>query len=315
MKVLIIYASESKEYVEKLRNKIAEKYGKNSILRMNSRDRENKKRKSIFIHAWHKDACRMMKRADIIVYAVSPKSALNKNVDWEVKKAMNYGKYLVCLSASQDIDIKDKQFLNKRLFIFDRDEKEEKCYADLLENEEKLFSIISDYNNDRYIKLFNESLDLEENKEYLLEQYKIFSDTAEALVTRRQNMNSFYISANTALITVGATVFALCDEKNIISKLLIVLALSIPGIMLNVSWRRTLASYFINNRGKMKILSLLERQLPASLYDAEWKAMKNKYSKEKYVSFTESEKNLPLIFTIFYLAIDIIAVIVLFMLL
>lgn len=75
MKVLIIYASESKEYVEKLRNKIAEKYGKNSILRMNSRDRENKKRKSIFIHAWHKDACRMMKRADIIVYAVSPKSA------------------------------------------------------------------------------------------------------------------------------------------------------------------------------------------------------------------------------------------------
>lgn len=311
MKVLIIYASESKDYVEKLRNKIAEKYGKNSILRMNSRERENKKRKSILIHAWHKDARKMMKKADIIVYAVSPKSALNKNVDWEVKKAMDYGKYLVCLSASQDIDIKDKQFLNRRLFIFDRYEKEEKCYADLLESEEKLFSIISDYNNDRYIKLFNDGLDLEENKEYLLEQYKVFSDTAEALVTRRQNMNSFYISANTALITVGATVFALSDEKNIISKLLIVLALSIPGIMLNVSWRRTLVSYFINNRGKMKILSLLEKQLPASLYDAEWKAMKNKYSKEKYVSFTDSEKKLPLIFAIFYLAIDIIAVIVL----
>ena len=42
--------------------------------------------------------------------------------------------------------------------------------------------------------------------------------------------------------------------------------------------------------------------------------MKNKYSKEKYVSFTDSEKKLPLIFTIFYLAIDIIAVIVLFIL-
>lgn len=162
--------------------------------------------------------------------------------------------------------------------------------------------------------LFNEKIDLSGNMDYLLEQYKIFSETAEALVTRRQNMNSFYITANTALITVGATVFALSDEKNVLSKLIIVLALSVPGIMLNFSWRRTLDSYFINNRGKMKILSLIEKRLPASLYDAEWKAMKNKYSKEKYVSFTESEKGLAFIFIFFYIAIDIVAAIVLLLL-
>lgn len=153
------------------------------------------------------------------------------------------------------------------------------------------------------------------NKDYdvsvLLEQYKIFSDSAEKLVTRRQSMNSFYLSANTALITIGATVFALSEGDNMISKLIIVIALSVPGLLLNISWLKILKSYFINNRGKMKVLSMMEKHLAASLYDAEWKAMKNRYSKERYVSFTESEKKLPQVFIVFYTLADIAAIILL----
>ena len=70
--------------------------------------------------------------------------------------------------------------------------------------------------------------------------------------------------------------------------------------MLNVSWRRMLQSYYINNKGKMKILHMIEKKLAASLYDAEWKAMKNKFSKQKYVSTTENEKLLPLVFSFFF---------------
>ena len=69
-----------------------------------------------------------------------------------------------------------------------------------------------------------------------------------------------------------------------------------------------LESYYINNQGKMKILSMIEKKLAASLYDAEWKAMKNKYSKKKYVSFTDSEKILPSIFLVFFGVIDAICV-------
>jgi hypothetical protein len=36
--------------------------------------------------------------------------------------------------------------------------------------------------------------------------------------------------------------------------------------------------------------TMIEKKLSASLYDAEWKAMKNKFNKEQYVSFTDSEK-------------------------
>ncbi len=322
MKVLIIYDGNSKEYVEELRERIAEQFGHSTILRMHSRERirdnKSKNKRKIVKHSWHRDACRMMKQADMIVYIVSPYSVSNKNVDWEISKAMKYKKHIVCLpDTNRDctlIDWNKKGTLNSGLYIYDKLEKEEKCYAELLKNEDDLFEIISNYNSGNFIKLFNKEIDVEANKESLLEQYKIFSDTAEMLVTRRQNMHSFYITANTALITVGATVFALSDERNLTIKLFILLALSIPGFLLNMSWRQTLKSYFITHRGKMKVLSIIEKRLPVSLYDAEWKAMKNQYSKEKYVSFTDSEKNLPYIFIISYGFLDIVAIVFLFVL-
>ena len=125
-------------------------------------------------------------------------------------------------------------------------------------------------------------------------------------MTRRQNVNSFYISANTALITIGGTIFAIGSDGELLSKLAVILALTIPGILLNISWYGMLQSYYINNQGKMKILSMIEERLAVSLYDAEWKAMKNKFSKKKYVSFTDNEKKLPLVFSFFYALIDII---------
>lgn len=237
----------------------------------------------------------------MIIYAVSENSAQNENVDWELKKALAYDKYIVCYRVTPDASIND------RLYSFDKNIKERTCLADIVEDEEKLFEIIKGFNNNDYIHLMNKDYDVS----VLLEQYKIFSDSAEKLVTRRQSMNSFYLSANTALITIGATVFALSEGDNMISKLIIVIALSVPGLLLNISWLKILKSYFINNRGKMKVLSMMEKHLAASLYDAEWKAMKNRYSKERYVSFTESEKKLPQVFIVFYTLADIAAIILL----
>lgn len=143
----------------------------------------------------------------------------------------------------------------------------------------------------------------------LLDQYKLFSTTAENLINRRQNANSFYISANTAIITIGGTIFALGSDGDLIWKLIVVLALTIPGVLLNISWKNILQAYYINNQAKMRILSLIEKKLSVSLYDAEWKVMKSKFSKNKYISFTDSEKALPKIFIVFYIGVAIACVI------
>ncbi len=297
MKVLVIYSNDSKEKVALLRDEITKRFGKSSVLRMHSAGRK----KTLIKHAWHKDAIKMMRRADIIVYAVSKNSGTNKNVEWELKKARKLNKYIVCLPMEVGIEPE-----NPSLFYIDKYTKKRECIADVLDTKEDLFEIIDGFNNDSHIKLFHDDPD----PHILLEQYKIFSETAENLVTRRQNVNSFYISANTALITIAGTIFAIGSDGEFLSKLAVIFALTIPGILLNSSWARMLQSYYINNQGKLKILRMIEEKLAVSLYDAEWKAMKNKYSKQKYISFTDNEKKLPFVFTLFYLMVDFLCLLI-----
>lgn len=296
MKVLVIYANDAKEKVDLLRNEIARRFGSNSILRLHSAKRD----KSLIRHAWHKDAIRMMKLADIIVYALSAGSSTNKNVEWELRNALKLNKYIVCLPMEPGL-----QPENKCLQKTNPHTKETCCAIDLLKSREALFDIIEGFQQDSHIQLFHEDMD----PMILLEQYKIFSETAENLITRRQSVNSFYISANTALITIAGTIFTIGSENQLMAKLAVIVALTIPGLLLNSSWRRMLQSYYINNLGKMKILSMLEQKLAVSLYDAEWKAMKNKFSKQTYISFTDNEKRLPRVFSLFYLLVDLACVI------
>ena len=67
-----------------------------------------------------------------------------------------------------------------------------------------------------------------------------------------------------------------------------------------------MVAYGITNSSKMKIISLIEKRLAASLYDAEWQVMSNKYSKTPYISFTDGEKSLPVIFICLYVFVDVI---------
>ena len=293
MKVLVIYANDCKQQVDQLRSEIADRFGHSSVLRLFSTDRK----KSLIPHAWHKDAKKMIACADIIVYAVSEKSSTNKNVTWELRKAKKMNKYIVCLPMQPGLTPQ-----NDCLFDIDKNTKQQVCLADTLRSKEELFAIIESFDTNSYIQLFHDNLD----PGILLEQYRIFSESSENLVSRRQKVNSFYISANTALITVGGTIATLGTEDSLLAKLIVIIALSVPAFMLNISWQRMLQSYYINNQGKLKVLSMIEKKLAVSLYDAEWKAMKNKFSKNKYVSFTDNEKRMPRAFHYFYALIDLV---------
>ena len=262
-------------------------------------------------HAWHKDAKKLIREAEVIVYAYSKNSYKSKNILWELGQILKEEKCLICFPIDSEANLED----NKILFKKDPNTKEKICLADeyrfqpgIKGNEDKLYETIMKYKDWPSGSLFNISSIAEENIEniddvdinLLFEQYKLFLGTAESLLERRQNVNSFYISANTALITIAATIFALGNQFQLMPKIILIIVLCIPAILLNMSWRSTLISYGINHRGKMKVLQMIEKKLIVSLYYAEWKAMKNKFSKEKYHSFTETEKRLPIIFIIIY---------------
>lgn len=152
--------------------------------------------------------------------------------------------------------------------------------------------------------LFNEQPETMD-KDLLFEQYKLFLQTSETLVQRRQNVNNFYITANTALVSLCGTIVAFhIDVKY---KILIIILFSIIGMVLSFSWISILISYGNLNSSKMKIISILEKNLPASLFDAEWEVLTDRLNNRKYRSYTDSEKRIPQVFFVIYTLIIIVA--------
>ena len=246
---------------------------------------------------WKHEAKKLIKSAQVVLYILSEDGHKSKNIDWEINQAKKQQKAIVILNEGK------KFKLNESLREKDPFTKEVGTIGKEIASVEELYEIIDNYENGEYIHLFNDD---NVDPEKLFEQYKLFSDTSESLVTRRQNVNSFYITANTALFTVAVTVFSL--NANLISQIIITMVLSIPGILLNGSWLKVMESYSLINSSKMKILGMIEKRLSASLFDAEWEIMSNKYNKQRYISFSDREKTLPKIFNALYITIDVVCV-------
>ncbi len=244
---------------------------------------------------WKADAARKIRKAQMVIFFVGENSHKSPYIAWELKQAQKDDKpvYTVLLKEG-----------NTRHDALKRpdDFSGESDYYDKLKTLEEVSQIINNYNNGDY-HIFNQPLD-KLDKSLLLEQYKTFLQTSEDLVSRRQNVNNFYISINSAIIAIFSALFAFDLSADIRS--LIGIIFSVVGIVLSIAWIKMLVAYGNLNSSKMKIISSIEKQLPASLYDAEWAALSDKLNKKRYVSFTDNEKQVPVIFIIIYAAIFVL---------
>lgn len=148
------------------------------------------------------------------------------------------------------------------------------------EHERKLFRVESDDYGDKY-------------QEHYLELYKLYVNTSESIGERRQKNNSFFLTLNTSIIAFMSYVqFGAKPGEN--SDLYWLISLS--GILISFTWYRLIASYKDINTGKFKIIHLIEKKLPLSLYDAEWDVLGRGNKPELYKEFTLTEKFIPWIF-------------------
>lgn len=264
----------------------------------NKPQKEKSKKKSFEIPLWKIDARKKIKKAQMIIFFVGKESHQSENIDWEIKTAIKYGKpiYTIMLEKSYK--------LNDSLTVKDDFSGQEKQYNKKIDFSH-LKSLIKKYENGDY-HVFNQNIN-DIDKNLLLEQYKVFLQTSEDLVARRQGVNNFYISINSAIIAAFGAFLTL--EIPSVYKFFVSLSLSTVGIILSWSWSKLLVSYGDLNSSKMKIISYIEKQLPASLYDAEWAALSDKLNKRKYVSFTKSEKKVPALFILVYIFVAIFGIV------
>ena len=246
---------------------------------------------------WKVDAKKKIKKSQMVIFFVGESSHTSANIDWEINTAIRLQKPIYTVKLSEEFP------LNTALEISDPFSGEKTLYSKP-SNFSNIISLIKSHESGEY-KVFNQEIDAID-KSLLLEQYKIFLQTSEDLVSRRQNVNNFYISINSALMAAFGIIWAL--EILPIYKFFTGVLLSAVGIILSLSWIKLLASYGDLNSSKMKIISYIERQLPASLYDAEWAALSDKLNKRKYVSFTNCEKRVPILFIVVYICVSICGV-------
>lgn len=241
---------------------------------------------------WKIDAKKMIKQAQMVLLFVGERSWESPNIAWEISTAKKDHKQIYTIMLSENNQ------LPPTLFDINSFTKEKENISQIISKED-IVNILNAYSAGDY-SLFNKNED-GMDMAALLEQYKVFLQTSETLVERRQSVNNFYITVNSALVTCFGVISALSFHY-LLKCFLGVVFLAI-GIVLCTSWIRILNSYGVLNASKMKIISLLEKQLPASLYDAEWRAQSDKLNRRPYVSFTRCETRIPKMFICIYGAI------------
>ena len=128
----------------------------------------------------------------------------------------------------------------------------------------------------------------------LFEQYKLFVGTSEALVSRRQQVNTFFLSVNSIILAATGLLIREGTANSIAGPALVVLGLS--GIVLCVAWGRMILSFGQLNQAKFEVIHALERRLPARAFTAEWVALGKGEDPSKYQPFTKTESLTPWIF-------------------
>jgi len=249
---------------------------------------------------WKQEARSKIKASQALVVFLGENSHLSPNIGWEIDEGKKQGKIIYTVNLYENVPRHPKLDINNSFL-------DEKVAYDKTVSIDELAEIINNFENGEY-KLFN-SADSIQDTAMMLEQYKLFLATSESVVSRRQSTNNFYITVNSALLAFYGVIAALNVEMYI--KAIMGAIFSVIGVILCFSWIRIISSYGNLNGSKMKIISLIEKKLPLSLYDAEWAALSDKLNKKKYVPFSNAEKITPKLFASMYVIL-LIMLLVLF---
>lgn len=142
----------------------------------------------------------------------------------------------------------------------------------------------------------------EDYGKHTIEQYKLFVELMDRVTQRRLNTNTFFLTANTALIAALSGLFT-AHILSFNNFLVIDSLTAFAGVLLCVEWRGVIKSYTQLNQGKFEIIHRIEERLPLSMFKAEWEALGKGNDKKKYKPITKTEKFIPTVFIFLYLAL------------
>ena len=142
-------------------------------------------------------------------------------------------------------------------------------------------------------------------RQELLEIYKLHAELADRVSQRREGANKLYASLLTGILIFLAAF--LRYGTGMIPVWVLLFVTGILGISLSASWLIVIRSYRQLNSGKFKTLQELEKKLAYPFFKREWDLLEKGENKGRYRKLTVVETGLPIIFFLLFLALIVIA--------
>jgi hypothetical protein len=124
---------------------------------------------------------------------------------------------------------------------------------------------------------------------HLLEQYKLYVESAQRISDRRQSSNSYFLAVNSALLAFVGYAFPKESTEYL-------WLLGLAGMTLSYLWYRIVRSYRDLNSAKFLVIGTIENRLPLRTFAAEWVAMGEGKNPRLYKPVTHVEIGVPWIF-------------------
>lgn len=148
----------------------------------------------------------------------------------------------------------------------------------------------------------------ESDAQQALDLYKMMVGSSESLVSRRQAVNTFFLTMNGALLTASGLIVQSSGGNGLAA--LGIAVLSVAGLILCLAWRSLIRSFGQLNRGKFQVINTIERYLKAAIYAAEWEALGRGEDPEIYRSFTSREIWVPILLGVLHAVAAVVALLV-----
>jgi len=217
---------------------------------------------------WKREAENAINEAEAIIVFNPESCEESDNAKWEIEKAKDAKKEIIEFYKGSE----DKAAISRLKSLYELKDEFDSCFSS--------------------------------DKKDIFDLYKMMVDSSEQLIQRRQKTSAFFITAIGSMLAIAGL---LTKTGAITGKSIgIFYGFSIVGLLLCNSWRNLIDNYGKLNAAKYKVILRLEKELNTRIYSAEWIALGKGLRPKKYRSFTSTEKNVPLYFSILIVIFTIV---------
>jgi hypothetical protein len=137
-------------------------------------------------------------------------------------------------------------------------------------------------------------------QDHLLEQYKLYVDSAHQISERRVHTATVFLAINSSLVAVFGVVLSSFGHHRWNA------AKPATGVVVSGVWFRLVKSYKDFNSTKFSVIHELEAYLPAAMFKYEWHVCGHG-DPGKYRPLTHSEQWIPVVFMLIYVVLTLYA--------